>query len=164
MEEQADNIVPEGSLAYQARTARFCGGPVSATPAPGTAPRHVYAQSRADYQQPQWPVLPKRLDMMCVASGSALSIATFGLFPLAGLDVSPVANKPAAQSQVSILKVCHDRHTGPCSAQGQRLVTPSTHVSCQVSKCLCGSVHVYHSIRYANAWKCFCFVTMVLSR
>ena len=111
MEEQADNIVPEGSLAYQARTARFCGAPVSATPAPGTAPRHVYAQSRADYQQPQWPVLPKRLDMMCVASGSALSIATFGLFPLAGLDVSPVANKPAAQSQVSILKVCHDRHT-----------------------------------------------------
>lgn len=104
VEEQADNIVPEGSLAYQARTARFCGGPVSATPAPGTAPRHVYAQSRADYQQPQWPVLPKRLDMMCVASGSALSIATFGLFPLAGLDVSPVANKPAAQSQVSILK------------------------------------------------------------
>ena len=46
-----------------------------------------------------------RLDMMCVASGSALSIATFGLFPLAGLDVSPVANKPAAQSQVAILKV-----------------------------------------------------------
>lgn len=48
--------------------------------------------------------------MMCVASGSALSIATFGLFPLAGLDVSPVANKPAAQSQVAILKVhlaCH---------------------------------------------------------
>ena len=43
--------------------------------------------------------------MMCVASGSALSIATFGLFPLAGLDVSPVANKPAAQSQVAILKV-----------------------------------------------------------
>ena len=42
---------------------------------------------------------------MCVASGSALSIATFGLFPLAGLDVSPVANKPAAQSQVAILKV-----------------------------------------------------------
>jgi len=53
-------------------------------------------------------VLPKRLDMMCVASGSALSIATFGLFPLAGLDVSPVANKPAAQTQVSIVKV-HSR-------------------------------------------------------
>lgn len=42
---------------------------------------------------------------MCVASGSALSIATFGLFPLAGLDVSPVANKPGSQSQVAILKV-----------------------------------------------------------
>lgn len=104
VEEQADNVIPEGSLAYQARTARFCQAPVSATPAPGSAPRQVYAQSRADHQQPQWPVLPKRLDMMCVASGSALSIATFGLFPLAGLDVSPVANKPAAQTQVSIVK------------------------------------------------------------
>ena len=105
VEEQADHVIPEGSLAYQARTARFCQAPVSATPAPGSAPRQVYAQSRADHQQPQWPVLPKRLDMMCVASGSALSIATFGLFPLAGLDVSPVANKPAAQTQVSIVKV-----------------------------------------------------------
>ena len=50
--------------------------------------------------------------MMCVASGSALSIATFGLFPLAGLDVSPVANKPAAQTQVSIVKVYSQ---GQCS-------------------------------------------------
>ena len=112
MEEQADNVIPQGSLAYQARTARFCQAPVSATPAPGSAPRQAYAQSRADHQQPQWPVLPKRLDMMCVASGSALSIATFGLFPLAGLDVSPVANKPAAQTQVSIVKVYSQ---GQCS-------------------------------------------------
>lgn len=103
VEEQTDNITPEGSLAYQARTARFCGAPVPATPAPGAAPRQIYNQSRTDHQQ--WPVLPKRLDMMCVASGSALSIATFGLFPLAGLDVSPVANKPTSQSQVAILKV-----------------------------------------------------------
>lgn len=103
VEEQSDNITPEGSLAYQARTARFCGAPVPATPAPGAAPRQIYNQSRTDHQP--WPVLPKRLDMMCVASGSALSIATFGLFPLAGLDVSPVANKPASQSQVAILKV-----------------------------------------------------------
>ena len=53
---------------------------------------------------------------MCVASGSALSIATFGLFPLAGLDVSPVANKPAAQSQVAILKVRTARPTALCAA------------------------------------------------
>ncbi|KAL3132551.1 hypothetical protein ABBQ32_009090 [Trebouxia sp. C0010 RCD-2024] len=102
VEEQSDNFTPEGSLAYQARTARFCQAPVPATPALGAAPRPNYNQTRTDHQQ--WPVLPKRLDMMCVASGSALSIATFGLFPLAGLDVSPVANKPAAQSQVAILK------------------------------------------------------------
>ena len=46
--------------------------------------------------------------MMCVASGSALSIATFGLFPLAGLDVSPVASKPNSQSHVNILQVTHN--------------------------------------------------------
>ena len=103
IEEQADNIVPEGSLAYNARTGRFLS--VHGAPTPGTAPRHIYSQTRTAQQQAQGPTLPDRLDMMCVASGSALSIATFGLFPLAGLDVSPVANKPAAQSQVSILKV-----------------------------------------------------------
>ena len=103
IEEQADNIVPEGILAYKARTGRFLS--VHGAPTPGTAPRHLYSQTRPAQQQAQGPVLPDRLDMMCVASGSALSIATFGLFPLAGLDVSPVANKPAAQSQVSILKV-----------------------------------------------------------
>ena len=103
IEEQADNIIPEGSLAYKARTEGFLS--VHGAPTPGTAPRHIYSQTRSAQQQAQGPVLPDRLDMMCVASGSALSIATFGLFPLAGLDVSPVANKPAAQSQVSILKV-----------------------------------------------------------
>lgn len=104
VEEHEEDIVHEDSLCYQARTSRFCHGPVSATPAPGAAPRPVYA-SKADHAQPHWPVLPKRLDMMCVASGSALSIATFGLFPLAGLDVSPVASKPNSQSHVNILQV-----------------------------------------------------------
>lgn len=61
---------------------------------------------------------------MCVASGSALSIATFGLFPLAGLDVSPVANKPAAQSQVAILKVFRPVQIALCATAVGTIVMP----------------------------------------
>lgn len=66
--------------------------------------------------------------MMCVASGSALSIATFGLFPLAGLDVSPVANKPAAQTQVNIVKV----HT---QAQCRVGCKPDACIRCSIILC-----------------------------
>ena len=163
VEEHEDDIIPADSLCYQARTARFCPGPVSAMPAPGAAPRPVYASSKADHGQLHWPVLPKRLDMMCVASGSALSIATFGLFPLAGLDVSPVANKPNSQSHVNILQVGWRQRIIRHVQQTLNTQTGlTTHVQCRPQSRHACSISTCYGLRTdreaAQVRACLCFL------
>ena len=53
-----------------------------------------------------WPAQSSKLDLLCVSHGSALSVCTWGLFPVAGLDIMPVAGvAPGKQATVTILKV-----------------------------------------------------------
>ena len=53
-----------------------------------------------------WPAQSPKLDLLCVSHGSALSVCTWGLFPVAGLDIMPVAGVAAGkQATVTILKV-----------------------------------------------------------
>ena len=53
-----------------------------------------------------WPAQSSKLDLLCVSHGSALSVCTWGLFPVAGLDIMPVAGvTPGKQATVTILKV-----------------------------------------------------------
>lgn len=53
-----------------------------------------------------WPAQSPKLDLLCVSHGSALSVCTWGLFPVAGLDIMPVAGvAPGKQAPVTIVKV-----------------------------------------------------------
>eukprot|EP00891_Asterochloris_glomerata_P000844 jgi/Astpho2/844/fgenesh1_pg.00016_%23_68_t len=109
VEEEAP-VKPPDSVQQPLRANKFCPNPAPyQAHLSATLPEVYLAGSSAAHQQiidrGAWPAQSPKLDLLCVSHGSALSVCTWGLFPVAGLDIMPVAGvAPGKPAPVTIVK------------------------------------------------------------